>query len=175
MRSLVLGLLIAASPASAEVKSASDVGFAVERTVVVDASPERAFAALVQPSLWWSSAHTWSGDAKNLSLDLRAGGCFCEALPKVRGGVEHARVVYFASGAMLRLSGALGPLQGEAATGTLTFMLKPDGSKTAITLSYVVGGYLRPGPRNLAAPVDGVLGEQLTRLAAHIDGRKAAR
>ena len=175
MRYVALGLLIAASPVSAEVKSVSDVGFAVERTVTVDASPERAFAALVQPSLWWSSAHTWSGDAKNLSLDLRAGGCFCEAMPKARGGVEHARVVYFAPGRMLRLSGALGPLQGEAAIGTLTFTMKPEGSMTAITLSYVVGGNLRQGPRNLAAPVDGVLGEQLTRLAVYIDERKTGR
>lgn len=174
MRSLGLVLLAVAAPLSAEVKSVGDAGFAVERTVTVDASPERAFAALVQPAMWWSSAHTWSGDAKNLSLDLRAGGCFCEVLPKVRGGVEHARVVYFAPGKMLRLSGALGPLQGEAAAGTLTFTIKPDGGKSVITLSYVVGGYLRQGPRNLAAPVDGVLGEQLTRLAAHIDGKKAA-
>lgn len=172
MRHLTLVLLAAATPLSAEVKSVGDGGFAVERTVIVNAPPERAFAVLARPSLWWSSAHTWSGDAKNLSLDLRAGGCFCEALPKERGGVEHARVVYVVPGKMLRLSGALGPLQGEAATGTLTFTLKPDGAKTAMTLSYVVGGYLRPGPRNLAAPVDGVLGEQLTRLAAVIGERK---
>lgn len=173
MRYLVCGLLACAAPLSAEVKSVSDIGFAIERTATVDASPERVFAALGKPALWWSSAHSWSGDAQNLSLAMRAGGCFCEALPKVRGEVEHARVVHLVPGKMLRLSGALGPLQGEAVAGTLTFTLKPDGSKTVITMSYVVGGYLRQGARNLAAPVDGVLGEQLTRLSAYIDTGRA--
>ena len=50
-------------------------------------------------------------DAKNLSIDARPGGCFCEKLPN-GGGVEHARVVYVAPREVLRLSGALGPLQG---------------------------------------------------------------
>lgn len=171
MRAL-LGLLVVASPASAEVKSVSDIGFVVEKTVMVTASTTQVFAVLTKPSLWWSSAHSWSGDAKNLSLDPRAGGCFCESLRKVRGEVEHARVVHIVPDKMLRLSGALGPLQGEAVTGTLTWTLKPNGAQTEITQSYVVGGYLRPGAKTLAAPVDAVLSEQLTRLATHIDTHK---
>lgn len=175
MRYLIAGLLVCASPLSAEVKSVADGGFAVEKTAAVKASPAQVFAALTKPSLWWSSAHTWSGDAKNLTLDLRAGGCFCEKLPKVRGAVEHAHVVYFVPDKMLRLSGALGPLQSEAVTGTLTWALKANGNMTEITQSYVVGGYLRPGSRALAAPVDGVLSEQLAHLVGYIDSPKAMR
>ena len=172
MRYLVCSLLALASPLAAEVRSTSDIGFAVEKTVTVQALPAQVFAALTKPSLWWNSAHSWSGDARNLTLDLRAGGCFCERLPRVRGEVEHARVVHLVPDQMLRLSGALGPLQGEAVTGTLTWTLKRDGDKTVITQSYVVGGYLRQGAKTLSAPVDGVLSEQLTRLAAYIDSHK---
>jgi uncharacterized protein YndB with AHSA1/START domain len=151
MRYLVCSLLALATPLAAEVRSTSDIGFAVEKTVTVQALPAQVFAALTKPSLWWNSAHSWSGDARNLTLDLRAGGCFCERLPKVRGEVEHARVVHLVP---------------------LTWTLKRDGDKTVITQSYVVGGYLRQGAKTLSAPVDGVLSEQLTRLAAYIDSRK---
>lgn len=164
-------MLAVASPLTAEVKSVGDAGFAVEKVVTVKASPAQVYAALVKPSMWWNPAHTWSGDAKNLTLDLRAGGCFCEKITKVRGEAEHAHVVFMVPGKMLRLSGALGPLQGEAVTGTLTWVLKGDGSGTIITQSYVVGGYVRQGAKALAVPVDAVLSEQLTRLAAYIDSR----
>lgn len=173
MRYLACGLLVLASPLAAEVRSVTDIGFSVEKTVAVQATPAQVFAALSKPSLWWSSAHTWSGDAKNLTLDPRVGGCFCERMPKVRGEVEHARIVHLVPGQMLRLHGALGPLQGEAVTGTLTWTLKRDGDKTMITQSYVVGGYLRQGTKALSAPVDAVLSEQLAHLAAYADNHGA--
>lgn len=150
-------------PAAGEVVSATPAGFEVRHRVTVAAPAPRVWATLIKPARWWNGAHSFSGDAKNLTLDPRRGGCFCEALP--RGGVEHLRVVYADAGKQLRLAGALGPLQGDGVTGALTFTLTPEGDRTVIELRYVVGGYRSGGLQALAGPVDQVLSEQLVRLS----------
>ena len=70
--------------------------------------------------------------------------------------VEHGRVIMVMRDQMLRLQSALGPLQGRAVTGVLTFQLKPDerpGSKaTLLTLSYVVNGASASALDKSAAP-----------------------
>ncbi|MBB5687645.1 SRPBCC family protein [Sphingobium boeckii] len=163
-------MLLAATPAAAEVKSATDAGFDIAHEAVIAAPPEDVYAALRAPGRWWNKDHSWSGDAQNLWMDAQAGGCFCETLPgkapNASGSVEHARIIFAQPGKMLRMIGSLGPLQGEAAIGTLTFALKPVDGATVVTLTYVVGGHVRMGMKAIAAPVDGVLGEQLARLAA---------
>ena len=68
--------------------------------------------------------HTVSKDAANLSLELRAGGCFCERL-KDGGSVQHLQVAYTAPWAGLRLRGALGPLQMEGVDGALAWRISP--------------------------------------------------
>ena len=156
-------LLALAAPAAAEVKSATPTGFEVQSTLVVGATPEQTYIMLGRIGQWWGKDHTYSGDGANLSLDLRAGGCFCERL-KGRGSVEHMRVVYAEPGKRLRLHGGLGPLQAEAVAGTLTWTLKAVPGGTEVTQSYVVGGFVRGGADKLAAPVDMVLGQQLQGL-----------
>lgn len=152
--------------AAAEVVQATPAGFEIKRVVTVDAPPARTWAALMAPARWWDHEHTYSDDSANLSLDPRAGGCFCEAIPKTKGAVEHARVVYVQGPQMLRMTGSLGPLQAEAVTGTLTFRLDPEGTGTRVTLEYVVGGYVRAGADTLAPKVDEVLATQLVGLKA---------
>jgi uncharacterized protein YndB with AHSA1/START domain len=161
-----------AVPAAAEVKSSSSAGFELENRRTVRVSPSEAFAALRRISGWWSKDHTYSGDAKNLSLGLEAGNCFCERIPD-GGTVEHMRVVQSRPGRLLRLQGGLGPLQAEAAMGTLTFMLKPVPGGTEITQSYIVGGYIRPGAERLASPVDKVLAQQLDGLVRMLGDKGA--
>lgn len=161
---LALALFVLAMPAGAEVKEASDSGFTVSQVRTVAATPDAVWAALVAPARWWSPAHSWSGDAANLSLDPKVGGCFCERWPA--GQAEHARVVHVTQGKLLRLSGALGPLQSEALTGTLSFQLMPEGAGTKISVDYVVGGHARFALKDIAPAVDQVIGEQVTRLAA---------
>lgn len=191
-RILVLAALITpALPASAKVTEASERGFIVRHVAEVPADVDATWAALIKPAEWWNSAHTWSGSAANLSLDARAGGCFCEVLPgkansgpdakaapkpAPRGGVEHMRVVYIEKGRALRMVGALGPLQADAVAGTLTVQVKAleAGAKTQILLEYVVGGYIRTPADKMAAAVDGVLGEQLGHLAEKLGGAFAA-
>lgn len=172
MRALALLVALCAVPALAEVKSSSDAGFEVARTVTVSATPAQVYAALGRIGQWWSSSHTYSGDARNMTMPLRVGGCFCERVPKGGGMIEHGRVIYAQPGATLRLSAALGPLQAEGAVGTLTWSLKPVAGGTEIAQSYVVGGYVRGGAGRFAAIVDGVMNEQLARLQSHIDAPK---
>ena len=178
MRGLALAAgaaaLAAAVPARAAVVESGAAGFFVRHAVDVPAAPARAWQALVDVGAWWNPAHTYSGVARNLRLDPRPGGCFCERLPE-HGGVEHARVVYVAPRAALRLNGALGPLQSAGVAGSLTFTLKPLAEgRTRITLEYSVGGFMAGGLDRIAAGVDGVLGEQLERLRGLVDtGRPA--
>lgn len=170
--------LAVAAPAQAEVVASSDAGFVVRRAADVTADAEAVWARLIQPKEWWDSQHSFSGDAANLSLDPRAGGCFCEMLPAKgspragpRGGVEHMRVIYVEQPRALRLSGALGPLQAEAVTGTLTIALKPVEGGTRIMWEYVVGGYMRQRAGQMAPRVDAMLGEQLAHLADKLGAR----
>ena len=134
----LIGVLAVSGPVAAEVKFVTPNGFEVVTITTIAAPAERVYAALGEVGHWWSPSHTFSRDAGNLSMELRAGGCFCERL-KNGGSVQHLQVVYAAPGQGLRLRGALGPLQMEGVDGTLSWTLKPAEGGTNITQSYVVG------------------------------------
>ena len=139
-------------------------GFLVNFEVSVNAPAAKVYDALVgQVGSWWDPQHTYSGDAKNLSIDARPGGCFCEKLPN-GGGIEHARVIYVAPREILRLSGALGPLQTSGVAGTLTWKLTSGTDNTRLQLSYSVGGFIDGGFEKIAPGVESVLRVQLDRL-----------
>ena len=78
MRAAILFPVALATPALAEVKSVIDVGFEVVHSESVAAAPAVVWPVITKPSRWWSSAHTFSGDASNLSIDARPGGCFAK-------------------------------------------------------------------------------------------------
>lgn len=168
--------LAAAAPARAELVQQADNGFVVQHSVTVATDPDATFAMLRTPAKWWDKDHSWTGNAENLYMDAQAGGCFCELIPNeattesgapqrtLRGSVQHMQILYTDPGRLLRLSGALGPLQGEAVTGTLTFTLKPVKGGTRITMDYVVGGFMRMKVAEIAPAVDGVMVAQLSRL-----------
>ena len=155
--------LMLSATAGAEVLEVKEGSFATRSVVLVDIKPDAAYRALVNIPMWWDSAHTWSGAAKNLALDPRAGGCFCEKLAG-GGSVQHARVVFVQPGRLIRLDGALGPLQEMPVMGVLTFALEPDGPGTRITMTYKVSGNLAAETAKLAPVVDQVLNAQLERL-----------
>lgn len=111
--------LIAASRTSAAAVDVAAGGFTLRDSVEIAAPPDKVYAALIQPARWWSSAHSFSGDAANMTLDARAGGCWCETLPN-GGSVLHMTVVFAAPGKTLRLRGALGPFQALAVDGVMT-------------------------------------------------------
>ncbi|RHW19219.1 SRPBCC family protein [Sphingomonas gilva] len=175
MKLIAAAGLVLAAPAAAEVKQATPAGFEIESTVTVAVPVEQAWEVLRSPQRWWNPEHTYSGDAAKLYLDAQATGCFCERTPD-KGSIEHAHIVYVQPPRMIRMVGALGPLQAEAVTGTMTWKVDPGegGGATTITMSYLVGGYMRQGGETFAPLVDRVLTEQLTRLKAAIDAAPAA-
>lgn len=168
MRFILLALMLAATPAAADVK-VSEAGFVVENKAVASAAPDAVWAALVAPARYWNPDHSYSGKAENFTLDAKAGGCFCEALSS-GGSVEHMRVVFAMPGNTLRLVGGLGPLQSEGVAATLTWALKSVPGGTEITQTYVVGGHMRFDVPATAPLVGQVLDEQLKRLAALFPG-----
>ena len=163
-------VLAVAGPVAAEVKSVVPNGFELASVVTIAAPADRVYSALGEVGRWWDPSHTFSRDAANLSMELHAGGCFCERL-KDGGSVQHLEVVYASPGQGLRLRGALGPLQTEGVDGTLSLTLKPGEGGTTVTLSYVVGGYIRGGMEPWAPRVDRVLEEQLQRLKSFVEGK----
>jgi uncharacterized protein YndB with AHSA1/START domain len=140
---MAFGLAMLSAPgARADIVRANAGLFAIHAEQTVAANPEQVWAALVRVGDWWDSAHTYSGDAHNLTLDAHAGGCWCE---RWRGNsVAHARVLMVlreASGARtLRLDAPLGPLQGMGVNAILTFSITPDPAGAKIQMTYRVSG-----------------------------------
>ena len=164
---VALASALAAGRAAAVVVDTTAAGFRVQEELVLRAAPDSVYRAIALVGSWWSPDHTWSGDARNLSLDPRPGGCFCERLPG--GGVQHLVVVYAAPGRRLRLTGGLGPLQGSGVAGSLTFELSPLPEGTQLRLEYSVGGYFPGGLAALASVVDTVLAQQVARLRRFVE------
>lgn len=157
------------SPARAEVASSGEGGFTVTSSVTVEANPSGAYFRFLQIGSWWDPKHTYSGEGANLTLKAQPNGCFCEALPH-GGFVEHMRVIYAVPDTALRMRGGLGPLQEMGVTGTMSVKFEAAGEETRVTLTYVVSGYAPgKGLGELAAPVDGVLTEQLQRFKQWTD------
>lgn len=167
---VLVTVMLAASPAVADIVPANGTGFVINDKLVIAAPPVKVWAVLVQPSRWWAKNHTYSGSSANLTLDPRAGGCWCEKL-NGGGSVEHMRVVMLAPNETLRLVGALGPLQQGAVAATLTIELKADANGTQLSYSYIAGGYMRPPLETLALPVQGVLAEQFAHLKASAEAK----
>jgi uncharacterized protein YndB with AHSA1/START domain len=163
-------LLLAADGALADVVNATAAGFEVKETAHVASAPDKAYALLLTPSHWWNSDHTYSGSASNLTLEARAGGCWCESLPD-GGSVQHMTVVYLVPGKVLRLRGGLGPLGAMPVEGVMTWTLKSAGGGTDISLTYAISGTSAQGFDALSKAVDGVLAEALGRLKKLLEGQ----
>jgi uncharacterized protein YndB with AHSA1/START domain len=168
---LFIALFAGASPAAAEIVSASSNGFEVRETVNLVVPPATAFDAFRNLPAWWDPEHTYSGDSANLSLSLVPGGCFCERIPKGGGGIEHMRVAYVEPGKHVVLTGALGPLLYEATTGVMDVQVKTIAGGSQLTLDYKVAGFANGGAGKLAAAVDGVLAGQIKRYRTYATSR----
>lgn len=163
---LVSGIAVLAA-ARAWAVDVTASGFVVRYELPIGAPPPKVFDALLNVGSWWSEKHTYSGDSRNLSIEARAGGCFCEKLSA--GAVEHMRVVYLKANEALRLSGALGPLQAAGVAGAMTWRLSGAGSGTKLELNYSVGGYMPGGFEAMAPAVESVIKEQADRLKRFVE------
>ena len=168
---VALALLMAQPPASAAVVDSTANGFTIENTADVPADAMTTWKALVgDVGAWWPRDHTWWGAGSELTIEPRAGGCFCE-----RNGAQqaqHMQVTFVDPGKLLRMTGGLGPLQGMGLNGVLEFRLAPGASGgTRITLFYRAGGYAPDDLKAFAPVVDQVQALQLGGLAKHLRGR----
>ena len=167
-RTVVAAVLLAAAGAcQAELAGSTPTSFVSSHQRSVQATPAQAFDAIARVERWWNGAHSYSGQASNLRLALRAGECFCEQW--AGGSVEHGRVVLVRPDALVRLDAALGPLQELAVRGVLTFSTGVADGKTFVRLTYRVSGSADAGLEQLAAPVDRVIGDQFARWAAYAE------
>ncbi len=159
-------IALSSAPASAAVVGQSPHGFEIRHEVIVPLAPAQTWSRLVEVAHWWSDDHTFSGKAANLSIEPKAGGCFCETLPG-GGGVEHLRVNYIVPGQRLVMGGALGPLKFEGVAGVMDIRVGPaPQGRTSVVMTYRAGGFARGNGQDMGPLVDRVLGEQLARLAA---------
>jgi uncharacterized protein YndB with AHSA1/START domain len=167
-RRVLLACLLASTPAFAAVEKSGADGFVVRHEIVVPVDRAHAFAEMIHPERWWNDAHTWSGSAANLSLDARAGGCWCERW--ARGEAEHGVVIRVLADENLRVRAAFGPLQEMALNGLFDLTLTDVEGGTRLVATFRVNGPASANLDRLAAPVDGVIGEQVERLRQRLAG-----
>lgn len=167
-----LALACAVTPADAEVVSKTDDAFSLNYEQRVEAAPDAILTAVGRPAAWWSDAHTYSGSASNISIDLRPGGCWCEALSG--GGVKHGEVLLvWPEQRQIRFAAPFGPLQsmGAAAILTMSWAEAGEGNARLLKWTFVVHA---PEAGAVAEVVDGVMAEQFGRLVAHLNARSVS-
>ncbi len=92
MKTCLLAILLCVG-ASAEVVDKSAAGFLVRHKATVTATPTAVYQAIVDHvGEWWESGHSWSGNARNMTIVAKAGGCFCERWAD--GEVQHMTVIF---------------------------------------------------------------------------------
>jgi hypothetical protein len=156
------------SVAHAEIVNAGPNGFNLRHVIEApNVAAPAIWAALADISKWWDPEHTYSGDARNLSLEPVVRGCFCEKL-SLYAGIEHGTVVYAQPAKTLRVIGALGPLQEFGVTGALTWQIEAAGGGSKITMTYNVGGFADRPLSDWAPIVDEVLAVQAKRLGRFV-------
>ena len=165
MRALIVaGLaLLLPTPAAAQIVERHADGFTLRYADTVEVGRGDVAMAIEAVSAWWDGDHTYTGSAANLSLDLRVGGCFCEAMAD-GSTFEHGRVTAFDDDHLV-LEAPLGPLKGIATRAELRFSWPEAASlthdETGVVMVFVVEG---PGLGAFADAVDQVMRGQHTRL-----------
>ena len=79
-------------------------------------------ASLLDVGSWWSDKHRYSGESRG----------------------AHARR-FSRPNEVLRMGGALGPLQAHGVAGAMTWRLSPTANGTKVDLTYSVGGFMAGG------------------------------
>lgn len=166
---LLMAVVLAAcaAPANAAIERNDVDAFVITHEVDSSIDEDALWQRMITPSSWWDSGHSWSGDAANMTLEPRAGGCWCEAT-RQGGSVEHGHVVAFepARGRLL-MRAELGPLQSMAVNGWLEWrVMAREGGGSHVSWRYTVVGRSFDPASGLAAGVDMVLAQQLGRLTA---------
>lgn len=162
-------LLASHAMACADLVDVADQGFSLHYQTTIKADPETVYEHFVNVGTWWSSAHSWSGDSRNMKLELQPGGGFDEQLPN-GGFARHMEVVYVDPGRLIRLKGVFGPLQELALQGAMSVKLRKADDQTVLEVTYHVSGYAPGGLKKWAEPVHQVVTQQFDRLKQRVEG-----
>lgn len=158
-------LALGATPAAAEVVERSADHFVLRYEVGLETTPEDIYGAIGEIGKWWDGAHTYSGDARNMTLPLEVGACFCERLADGTQ-FEHGRVTAADPGTGVLLAAPLGPLKGKTTMADLSFGWSGAGAGWTLVMTYVVRG---PGVGGWADGVDAVMQVQYGRLTHFVE------
>ena len=165
---VVLFVIVISFNINAEVISAENHGFEINIERVVNVDQETAYAQFLKINEWWSGDHTYFGDSKNLTIEAKAGGCFCEKLEGRE--VLHMTVSYVEPNKEIRMIGGLGPLQMLGVHGGMSWKFEAvESNKTKITHHYQVNGYMKGGFTGLAPIVDQVQTIQVDSLVKRLN------
>lgn len=157
--------LLSGVPAAAEVVERHADGFTLRFEIALETTPEDLLGSIGEIGRWWDGAHSYSGDAANMTLALEPEGCFCEALAD--GTMfEHGRVVSIDPMTGVLLNAPLGPLNGKATKADLGFGWAGANRGWTVVMTFVVEG---PGLGAFADPVDGVIGGAFSRYVRFVE------
>ncbi len=166
MKMLTLLLLLPVTTL-ADVVDSSSTGFTISIEREVKVSPNSAYQQFSQIGDWWIADHTYFGKSENLSIDLKAGGCFCEIEGEKQ--VLHMTVSFVNPGSEVRMIGGLGPLQMMGVSGGMSWTFKAlKNGNTKITHHYQVSGSIKGGLDKLAEIVNKVQTMQVDALVKRL-------
>jgi len=171
MKRLLLTLLISTLVPGllwADVINSSEHGFELRIEKTVNSDPMTIYRQFIRIGEWWDPEHTFFGKARKLSIEPRAGGCFCEK--SADREVLHMTVSYVDPGKEIHMIGGLGPLQMMGVHGGWSWQFEalPE-NRTNIILNYQVVGFLPGGLDSLAKVVNGVQENQVERLVSAVE------
>lgn len=160
-------ILLTTTVAPAAVSERFVGGFALSYAAQIPVDGHTALREFGRIQRWWDPAHSYSGKSRALRLDLRPGGCFCEAQRNLF--VRHLDVVRIEAGKRVVLSGALGPLQTLAVHAVLTVEVQAaEDDSHAVRWSYRVAGDDPEKLKTWADGVDQVMESQFQRFVQHL-------
>lgn len=147
---------------NADVIKSDASGFIIEIEKEVPVSQMNSYQQFLNIGQWWSNEHTWFGEAKNLYIEPRVNGCFCEVNGEQQA--SHMTVSYIEPNKEIRMRGGLGPLQMLALTGAMSWKFEALTKNTSrITFYYKVSGSPSDNLDKLAPIVNKVQSLQLNR------------
>ena len=167
MKTLLATVLVgffALATAHADIVEASDSHYVLRHEATSSLASDALWQRLVKPASWWHPDHTYSGDADNLSLDVRAGGLWRETWDG--GSVVHGSILFLEDGKSMRLYAPFGPLQGLGVYTVWTITVSADGAGSKVVFDEISSGAPSADLDELAKAVDYVKTEAITRLVA---------
>ncbi|MBX9575929.1 MAG: hypothetical protein K2X07_09855 [Caulobacteraceae bacterium] len=166
MRAILIAaaLVLTAQPAAAEVVARSENGFTLRFVSQVAADADRIPASLEALPHWWDGAHSYTGEAANLSLDLKPGGCWCEKMPDGTS-FDHGRTTSVQPDRML-FHAPFGPLRGRATRSDLEMTWRREPTGLTLVWTMTVEGV---GVGAMADPVDAVMAAGFRRWATYLE------